>query len=735
MEGDFRDHVAFYLTGRRSGSGLGPVDDLGLRPAILARFRDLTELRYDFPLILIDGASDGAPVISLSGLLDQLLREVALGPDEDRIRHHAMRLEREMRRGVESHGRTTLSALWDRSERSLVDGDPLLAESLSRLRASLELDGDVVACDRDLPAVLFTHVWRIVQENKTRRARRLIDRLVFQLTSILRADDANSAEAVDPDRLRASLGIGLAGEFDFGAMSRLLATARPLVALPAARRARIERLLSTLQSQTFFSTSPAAGVAPGDDDRAYEFAFTRCADAIDAYNERLPRLIELAKAIAAAELEIEGEYRDDIHDAMLDAVSALELDPRELSRFPDYLIEIDADTMNAADTATLTDALSAGLPMKTLVRTDDLGAPRGAANSHSTALARARQISHAALGIGGVFILQTTSSHLYRLRDGILRGLAFDGPALFSIYSGAGDAFGGLPPYLASAAALESRAFPAFTYDPSAGPDWASRFSLALNPQADRDWPVHPLGYEEGSLQRSSAEVSFTFVDFLACDRRYAKYFATVPKEKWNGAMIPVRDCVTGERDGIPDKVPYVLMVDGAGILYRVIVEGRLIREAQRCREHWRSLQELGGINNSHAQRALADERAAREASAQAGVQDVAESARVEVSPVPAPTADAPPSSAAVAEPIRSDDPFIETPRCSSCNECIKVNDRMFKYDRNKQAYIADRDAGTYAQLVQAAENCQVAIIHPGKPRNLKEPGLEQLLERAKPFP
>ena len=58
----------------------------------------------------------------------------------------------------------------------------------------------------------------------------------------------------------------------------------------------------------------------------------------------------------------------------------------------------------------------------------------------------------------------------------------------------------------------------------------------------------------------------------------------------------------------------------------------------------------------------------------------------------------------------------------------------MFAYNDNKQAYIADINAGTYAQLVEAAESCQVAIIHPGKPRNPNEPGLDELLKRAEPF-
>ena len=58
----------------------------------------------------------------------------------------------------------------------------------------------------------------------------------------------------------------------------------------------------------------------------------------------------------------------------------------------------------------------------------------------------------------------------------------------------------------------------------------------------------------------------------------------------------------------------------------------------------------------------------------------------------------------------------------------------MFAYDGNKQAYIADLNAGTYAQLVEAAESCQVSIIHPGKPRNPNEAGLEELLKRAEVF-
>jgi len=55
----------------------------------------------------------------------------------------------------------------------------------------------------------------------------------------------------------------------------------------------------------------------------------------------------------------------------------------------------------------------------------------------------------------------------------------------------------------------------------------------------------------------------------------------------------------------------------------------------------------------------------------------------------------------------------------------------MFAYNANKQASIVKPDAGTYRQLVEAAESCQVCVIHPGKPRNLSEPDLDELKKRA----
>jgi pyruvate-ferredoxin/flavodoxin oxidoreductase len=107
-----------------------------------------------------------------------------------------------------------------------------------------------------------------------------------------------------------------------------------------------------------------------------------------------------------------------------------------------------------------------------------------------------------------------------------------------------------------------------------------------------------------------------------------------------------------------------------------------------------------------------------------------------------APAASAAPETAAPAEVEEAEEeddslamePWIETARCTSCNECTDLNSRMFKYDENKQAYIADPHAGTYAQIVQAAERCPAGIIHPGDPLNPREKDLEKWKKRAEPF-
>ncbi len=210
--------------------------------------------------------------------------------------------------------------------------------------------------------------------------------------------------------------------------------------------------------------------------------------------------------------------------------------------------------------------------------------------------------------------------------------------------------------------------------------------------------------------------------------------------------MVPADEWLAREPKGVGDAIPYVLAVDAGDVLQRVIVDTRLMQMAARCRTFWHRLQEEGGIHNSHAEILLAREKArwdeakAKELEALrlAGGTGDERAARaaggaVEGASAPGP-ASAPPDAGPAAPERNPDEAWIETARCPSCNECQTINDKMFTYNENKQAYIVDVKLGTYRQLVEAAEVCQVAIIHPGKPWNPNEPDLEALIARAEPF-
>ncbi|MFZ4481324.1 MAG: ferredoxin [Rhodoferax sp.] len=648
-----------------------------------------------------------------------------------------LRLEQEIRTLATGAAAESFATLWSKAASQLGTGaDTSFEDSVRRTRAAIKLQGAVVDCNAALPSRLLQHAWAAVQRQKAGLFRKQLDRLVVKLSDILKADHERSDAGRSAGKLQAAVGTGFGDTFDFSAMSRILSKALPKDAFPESRRKRIGELLATLNAQQFIPSSEAPAGKAGAA-QPYPFLFSSCAQALSALRERGPRLTELARAIAIAELEINGQYSESRHDELFAQFGANGLDPQEMAQFPDYLVCVNAAKMDALEHAQLMEILCSGLPIKVLLQIDDILEQSPHGEGSLTTGMRSRQIASMAIGLNEVYVLQSSSSNLPRFGERILRGLAYRGPALFSVFSGASGDDSGLPPYLAAAAAMESRAFPAFSFDPSAGPNWASRFYLEANSQVDLDWPVQTFSYEDEQHQRVSEELAFTLVDFVASDRRYARHLARVPKARWNAAMIPVDESLARERKGLPDKVPSLLMVDADNVLQKVIVDERLIREARRCREMWHSLQELGGIHNSHAEKLLEREKKAWEERIQAAQQ--AQVASAPAAPASTVAAAAAPAAAAAApveqEPERSpDEAYIETARCSTCNECTTLNSKMFAYDGNKQAYIADINAGTYAQLVEAAESCQVSIIHPGKPRNPKEPGLEELLKRAQLF-
>lgn len=724
MERKLRHQTAFYLTGSRNGSKLEPVDGQ-YRPLLFARFSELSSLRYDFPILLNSNGTPGRAILSLSQLVDDAVDAIGDTDNRDLIARDGYALERAVREELAKIGSGGFAELWKRAS-TQIDGerDDHVAESARQLWSAFEADGELVDVDRAMPLKTLKHGWNALQLEKAGKFRQKAGRLLQKLRDILRAEEVGSESGRAPEYLKATVGTPFSGAFDFDAMSRILEQSRPAVRLSDERRDRVRKLIGVLEDQRFYPLGSGSA-------EPYTFAFESCSEALEAYRSRHDEALEFVKTLEVAELEVNGNYRESIHDLIFEDYGANGLDAGALALLPDYLVCVDGDGLDAAETGRIVELLAAGLPFKILVQTDDVLESSPVAEGHIAVGIRSRQLVDTAIGLTDVFVFQASASSLFRMRESLVRGLSHPGPAFFSVFSGANGHSAGVPGYLIAAAANESRVFPSLVYDPFQGEDWAARLTVDDNPGADNDLSVHSFTYEDRSLQACAEDVAFTPADFMVLDERFFRHFAIVPNSGENEALATIPEMLQAEVTEIPDRVPFVSLVDEEGRLHRAIVDQRTFLDVRWYLGMWRRLQELGRKDRPTADGPPRGETGSR----------IAPESQPETSEAPAvePVSTAPASSeeAVSTEPVTeedSGDPYIETPRCTTCNECTEINSEMFAYNEDNQAYIADPDAGTFRQIVEAAEGCQVCIIHPGEPRNPNEPGLDDLIRRAAEF-
>ncbi len=344
-----------------------------------------------------------------------------------------------------------------------------------------------------------------------------------------------------------------------------------------------------------------------------------------------------------------------------------------------------------------------------------------------------------------------------------------------------------MDPWMVSNAALEGRVHPFFRINPDNGDTFAERMDFSFNPQAEQDWVVHPFSYRDDSGEMVHTKLAFTFADYALLIPQLRNHFRQIPNDFDSESLVPVADYLTRSDEETFTLVPYVWTVNSENELHKVVISRELVLACKDRLNYWHTLQELSGVCNPHADQAVQDAELALEAKHNAEVAELKAAHEAEISELrnnattevmgklaqvlmgmdlsqgfTAPTAPvatattAAPAPAAEAEEVTaetaapevapaeeeaaapaieiSEDPWIDSILCTTCNDCLAINQQMFVYNGDKQAYIADAHAGTYAQLVEAAEICPSRCIHPGMPLNPNEPDLDELIERAAPF-
>ncbi len=127
-----------------------------------------------------------------------------------------------------------------------------------------------------------------------------------------------------------------------------------------------------------------------------------------------------------------------------------------------------------------------------------------------------KELGRILMAHGEVYVAQTTPAHINHFYRAIMDANTYPGPAVVVAYTPCMPEHGIADDASTRQAklAVESRAFPLFTYDPRRGESIAQRLSLQGNPALREDWAKLPDG---------------TVVDFLAFARtegRFAQHFA-----------------------------------------------------------------------------------------------------------------------------------------------------------------------------------------------------------------
>jgi len=630
--------------------------------------------------------------------------------------------------------------------------------------ASALPDGRVEALEESTPLRWTVRAMAAARASDRDAVRKAVAVVVDELSERLLLEELDSAAGRTPERVGASL--GAASRF-FDASS-LAATLAPPSHEPmdAAREGRMVTALAALKAWLASDHTAHLVTAGAAVDGV---TVVRHPDplgaAVGVFEALASEAVGVARAWRTAVLEL-AEAWEPHHAVSLAGLDWQGLRSDELALLPDVLVLADGSQLRAGGLGALSGLLRSSRPVRVLVLDGD----EGTADPSRY---------HAGLGWLGVAhreagVLESSAADPVGFAQGLTALLPSWRPVLVVVRKVDGGAE-------TAELARMGRAWPELLYAPDAGPSWADRLSLEGNPSAPEAWPSVAIQAVDAAGADVEISAPCTFVDAVAAGSAFAGHLRAIPPQAWDhDALVPLDAFV---RDFDPDRrvreLPWVWTSEPGRVIGRAIVSRGL---ALACRDRaraWKQLQELAGHGDVWAERAAAAERERAEADAAARIAEleashaealgtVAEDAVAEAmdrlassllsvdgslmaaapaprapaatvgqpdAPAPAVEAEAP----AVAEEPDDDDvvldeAYIDSFMCTTCNECTNMNPAMFVYNADKQAELADLTAGTYEQLVKAAEICPATCIHPGKPRAGDATATPDVVARAAAF-
>lgn len=459
------------------------------------------------------------------------------------------------------------------------------------------------------------------------------------------------------------------------------------------------------------------------------------------------------RLVREAELELAGEQANREDRAALEHFDWRHFSDQEYALCPPVVVVGGDGAMYDIGLQNLSRALMSGKPLKVLVLDTQVYSNTGGQACTSGffgqvsdmatfgAASQGKQEVRKELGLLAIahrtsYVMQSSIAHPSHMIEGFIEGLASRTPALFNCYTscqpehGIADDAG----HAQAKLAVESRAYPLFRYRPDRGATLDLGLDLGGNPAPDADWPRYTLRYRRHGVDRE-LDLPLTFADFAVTETRFRKHFRTVPPEAWHDGMLPLAEYLELDADARLGKYPFVWHLLPDGEPGRLLVAAAMVASCEDRRDFWRLLRGLARpASDGETDRQTLIDQIRAELLAKLGqslLQLGGDSGPATPAAAGDPQAQAPATAAGQAAAMA---PWIDSQACSACDECVRLNPRIFGYNSAGKATIKDPRGGPYSDLVKAAERCKEGIIHPGLPADRSDPGLQRWILRGEKF-
>lgn len=770
----------YFRTGQRPAGTNG-----SLVPALIAPYLRAGNFTNDYPVYI---SADGQQCVSLSNLVNTLYADCFPNNEARILKANLPRLLKGFRNYLTGKQYAPFTAAWADVETQLraveVHGDKQKSyiDHLECLAQKLPADGLVIRFTDEAPFnMLQVQLAHMAQERQQMLTG--VQHLVSGLKELLRMEEARKNGDQE----------GETPSFDFAADMIAFEKWPQLMPEEGAegmtqeRQQRIEQNITMLEAgadtwahckgcflitealydqfdwPALFEGSDVKQVGPNEG-----YASTR-----QRFEEQMTNYTLFMAARRKARLELKGEYKEDVHDDFFEHFTWHRLTDEELQWFPPVFFVGETAGFLKHNVDRFTTLLAANKPIRLIAIDKRMGnPPEPGVDWEDASHSYRRELSTLTLAFRSTHTFQGAINQPIEVYHGMQRCLQVNAPSIMHWLIPEAHEIR-LSEILKLSAAVEGRFFPFLTYDLLAGKRWGSRFNISNNPQPDKNWPEHEFTFIDTSGEEVHTLWPFTYADYKAINKEKLEELWIIPQSHWTVDLIPLADYLAAPNEELVGKIPYIWLVDEDNRLHRAAMPLMWVVSCQERLDNWNFIQELCGVNSYHAHRAReqaleewevekAKEIAALKAKYETQIEAVRQTAagaameqlthvlldlehlaalpvaKAAPAPMPAPeetsTEDTTPESSPSASAPPRAEPWLETFRCTSCNECTENYPTAFDYNEDKQAVLTEVDSISYEELVMAAEECPAKCIHPGLPDKPDDPAMQPLIKRAEPF-